>query len=102
MMLFNSGIIYQLIHHRHEVINQNLQHQHRSITLTLVITTFLFLIMTVPATIAFAFFSTSDSTILNFLDGILYTYHITSFPLYLMTLGKFRREFFCIHYVQTR
>ena len=93
MMLFNSGIIYKLIHHRHQMADRN---QHRSITLTLLITTFLFLLMTVPATIGFSFFVTSDSPILNLLDGILYTYHITSFPLYMITYRKFRREVFAL------
>ncbi len=72
MMLFNSGIIFHLIHYRHEVINQNLQLRHRSTTLTLVITTFLCLIMTVPATIPFALLSTSDSTILLDSSHIIY------------------------------
>jgi hypothetical protein len=69
MMLFNSGVIYKLI-------------RHRSITLTLLITTFLFLLMTVLATIGFSFFATSNLPILNLLDGILYSYHITSFPFF--------------------
>ncbi|CAF1082377.1 unnamed protein product [Adineta steineri] len=97
MVIFNSGVIYHLIHRHHRTTIRNSRIRHRSITITLITTTFLFLIMTVPATVAFAFFPDGNETILHFLDGILYTYHITSFPLYLITFGKFRREVFvCI------
>jgi len=92
MTLFNIGIIYQLIRHNHN----NLPAQYCSITLTLLLTTILFLIMTLPSTVALEFVSTSDVTILNLLDCILYTYHILSLPLYLITYRKFRREFFAI------
>ncbi|CAF1100072.1 unnamed protein product [Adineta ricciae] len=88
MVLFNSGVIYYLSH----LYNINVV-QHRSVSVTLIITTFLFLAMTVPATVAFAFFSTANSALLTFLDSLLYTYHITSFPLYLITFGDFQREF---------
>ncbi|CAF1226666.1 unnamed protein product [Adineta steineri] len=94
MVIFNSGIIYHLIKRRHVRIIQQSQIQHRTISITLVITTFLFLIMTIPATIVAAFFFTTRTTSLaKILDSILYTYHITSFPLYLTTFKEFRWEF---------
>ncbi|CAF1591028.1 unnamed protein product [Adineta steineri] len=50
--------------------------------------------MTIPATIDAAFFATTPLTSLaKVLDSILYTYHITSFPLYLITFKDFRWEF---------
>ncbi|CAF2498806.1 unnamed protein product [Rotaria sp. Silwood2] len=94
MIAFNSGVIYHLIHLRHTSTIQNSRIQHRSISFTLVITTFLFLIMTIPATVGFAFFSESNVTVLYLLDGLLYTYHILSFPLYMIIFDEFRLEFF--------
>ncbi|CAF2845427.1 unnamed protein product [Rotaria sp. Silwood2] len=93
MVVFNSGVIYHLICFTRTTIIRNSRIRCRAISITLVITTFLFLLMTVPSTIAFAFFSTSDITLLRFLDGLLYSYHILSFPLYLITLDEFRQEF---------
>jgi hypothetical protein len=92
MVIFNSGVIYHLIHLRRTTTIRNSRIQNRTITLTLVITTSLFLIMAIPANVADSFFRKSNQTILHFLDGILYTYHITSFPLYLITFSEFRRE----------
>ncbi len=95
MMIFNSGVIYHLIRLRQTIKLSNIRIQHRSITITLVITTFLFLIMTTPATILFAFFyKTTNFLALYSFDSILYTYHILSFPLYLLTFGEFRRTVF--------
>ncbi|CAF3186162.1 unnamed protein product [Rotaria socialis] len=97
MVIFNSGVIYYLIHLRRTSTVQNSRIQHRSISITLVITTFLFLIMTIPSTVGFAFFSnTAGDTILYFLDGLLYSYHTLSFPLYIITFDEFRREVFGI------
>jgi hypothetical protein len=98
MVIFNSGVIYHLFHLHRTTMFQNSRIQHRSISITLVITTFLFSAMTIPGTVAYAFFvqNTSD-TILHALDSILYTYHITSFPLYMTTFGDFRRE--CIRMI---
>ncbi|CAF3669213.1 unnamed protein product [Rotaria sp. Silwood1] len=93
MVIFNSGVIYHLIRLKRTTIIRNSRIRHRAISVTLVITTFLFLLMTVPSTIAFAFFSTSDITLLRFFDGLLYSYYILSFPLYLITLDEFRQEF---------
>ena len=92
MIIFNTSIIYHLFLLHHNTTIQNSRIQHRSISITLLITTFLFLFMTVPATIAFGFFSTTNESILHFLDGILYSYHIISFPLYFITYNDFRRE----------
>ena len=93
MVLFNSGVIYHLVARRHVRIIRNSQIQHRTISITLVITTFLFLIMTIPATVVAAFFFTTPTTTLaKILDSTLYTYHITSFPLYFITFDAFRRE----------
>ncbi|CAF2957819.1 unnamed protein product [Rotaria sp. Silwood2] len=93
MVTFNIGVIYHLFRLRRTTIVQNSRIQHRSISIALVITTFLFLIMTIPATVCYAFFYESNLTLLHLLDGILYTYHILSFPLYMITLEEFRREF---------
>ena len=92
MSILNSGVIYHLIRVRRTSTVQNSRIQHRAISITLVITTFLFLLMTVPATVAFAFFSDANKTTLRALDGVLYTYHILSFPLYFITFEEFRRE----------
>jgi hypothetical protein len=93
MVIFNSGVIYYLLLLRKTSTVKNSKIQHRSISITLVITTFLFLIMTIPATICYAFFSSTASyIILHLFDSILYTYHILSFPLYMITFTEFRRE----------
>ena len=94
MTLLNSKIIYYLIHLRQTSSVQNSQIQHRAITITLVITTFLFLAMTIPSTVAYSFFIlVADHTLLQLLNSLLYTYHVTSFPLYFITLREFRQEF---------
>jgi hypothetical protein len=94
MIFFNSKIIYYLIQLRQTSSVQNSQIQHRAITITLVITTFLFLVMTIPSNVAYACFITvADPTLLELLNSLLYTYHITSFPLYFITLREFRQEF---------
>ena len=93
MVILNSGVIYHLIQLRRATTVNNSRIQHRTISITLVITTFLFLIMTVPSSVAFAFFSSADANVLQFTDSLLYTYHILSFPLYLLTFDEFRREF---------
>lgn len=92
LVLLNSGVIYHLVELRRTTTIQNSRIRHRPITLTLVITTLLFLIMTIPATVAYAFFPKSNETILHLLDGILYTYHVLSFPLYFITFQEFRHE----------
>ncbi|CAF0928097.1 unnamed protein product [Rotaria sp. Silwood1] len=97
MIVFNIGVIYHLIHLRQTSTIRKSRIQHRSISLTLVITTFLFLIMTIPATVSFGFFfSTADSFVLHLFDSILYTYHILSFPIYLITFKEFRQEVFLL------
>ena len=92
LVILNSGVIYHLIELRRTTMIRNSRIRHRPITLTLVITTFLFLIMTIPATVAYAFFPKANLTLLHFLDGILYTYHVLSFPLYLITFEEFRHQ----------
>jgi len=92
MVIFNSGGIYHLVRLRRTTMVRNSHKRHRSISITSVITTFLFLIMTVPATVAFGFFSNANPTILRLLDCILYSYHITSFPLYMISFNEFRKE----------
>jgi hypothetical protein len=93
MVIFNSGVIYHLIHfHRLSSIQKSRIH-YRTISITLVITTFLFLIMTIPATVSFAFFySKASVALLHMLDSLLYTYHISSFPLYFIIFNEFRKE----------
>ncbi|CAF2185625.1 unnamed protein product [Rotaria magnacalcarata] len=93
MVTFNSGVIYHLIQLRCTSTIRNSRIQHRSISIALVITTFMFLMMTIPATVGFAFFSTSYRPVLQFLDGLLYSYHILSFPLYIITFDEFRHNF---------
>ncbi len=93
MAIFNGGVIYHLIRLRRTSTVQNSRIQHRSITITLVITTFLFSLMTIPGTVAYAFFSNTASVgILHGFDSLLYSYHILSFPLYMITFVEFRRE----------
>ena len=92
MTIFNSGVIYHLIRLRQTTAIRISRIHHRAISLTLVISTFLFLLMTTPATVAFAFFTTSSMTILHSLDGLLYSYHTFAFPIYFITLPEFRRE----------
>jgi hypothetical protein len=93
MMIFNSGVIYHLINFRRLSSIQNSRIHYRGISITLVITTFLFLIMTIPATVSFAFFySTASVTLLHTLDSMLYTYHISSFPLYFIIFNEFRQQ----------
>ena len=96
MCVFNGGAIYSLVRHRQTTMIQNSQIQHRSVSITLITTTFLFLIMTVPATVAFAFFTNANATLLRALDCMLYTYHVLSFPLYMITFTEFREEFVSI------
>ncbi|CAF0975163.1 unnamed protein product [Rotaria sp. Silwood1] len=91
MVILNSGVSYHLFRFHHTNSTPNSRIQHRAITLTLVITTSLFLLMTIPATVAYAYFMQANVTILHFLDAILYTYHVLSFPLYLITFNEFRR-----------
>ncbi|CAF1676102.1 unnamed protein product, partial [Rotaria magnacalcarata] len=93
MLTLNCGICYHLIRLRYNSSISSFRIQHRTITFTLVITISLFLIMTLPATIGNAFFENANPTILHFLDAILFTYHILSFPLYLFTFNDFRCEF---------
>jgi len=92
MVVFNSGVLYHLIHLHQNVTLSHLRIQHRAITITLVITTCLFLIMTIPATIFYAFFyKTTSEPVLYLFDSLLYTYHTLSFLIYLITFAEFRR-----------
>ena len=100
LVVLNSGVIYHLIDLRRTTTIQNSRIRHRPITLTLVITTFLFLTLAIPTTVAYAFFPTINETLLHFLDGILYTYHVLSFVLYFITFREFRQE--CIGMVTRR
>ena len=94
MVLCDSGVIYHLIRLRRTTTVQNSRIQHRSISITLVITSTLFLIMTIPSGVTFAFFqSTAHISVLRIVDAIYFTYHILSFPLYMITFTEFRREF---------
>ena len=92
MTVLNSGVIYHLIRLRRATTVLNSRIQHRAIAITSVVTTFLFLVMAVPATIAFAFFSSADANLLRIFDSLLYSYHMTSFPIYFITFNEFRRE----------
>jgi hypothetical protein len=92
MAIFNSGVIYHLVQLRQKSTVQNSRIKHRSIYTTLVITTFLFSIMTIPSTVGYAFFRNTSLVILHLFDSMLYTYHILSFPLYMITFTEFRQE----------
>lgn len=93
MVLFNTGVIYRLIEFRRSSSIPHSRIHYRAISITLVITTCLFLVMTIPATVSFAFFyKKANVTLLHLLDSILYTYHISSFPLYFIVFDEFRRE----------
>lgn len=92
MVILNYSVVHCLLRRRQNSVVSRSQIQHRSITVTLVITTSLFLVMTIPSTVAFAFFPGANHIVLNLLDGILYIYHITSFPIYFFTFGEFRRQ----------
>jgi hypothetical protein len=95
MVIFNTGVIYHLILLRRiSTVGKNSRIQHRAISATLLITTCLFFLMTTPVSIAYAYFSDTNESILYTLDSILYTYHILSFPIYFLTFAEFRREFF--------
>jgi hypothetical protein len=94
MIIFNSGVIYHTIYLRRGTIVQNSRARNISISITLILTTFLFLIMTTPGNIVYTFFyNTSALILLPLVDGIMFTYHITSFPLYFITLNDFRNGF---------
>jgi hypothetical protein len=94
MVIINSGIIHHLIHLQKIRRISNSRIQSRSVSKTLVITTFLFVIMTVPATVSYAFFSgIASTTVLHMMDGISYSYHVTSFLLYFITFTEFRKVF---------
>ena len=101
MIVFNSGVIYQLIRLRRTRTIQNSRIQHRSLSITSLFNTFLFLIMTIPASIAFGFFyNIASASVLRSVDACLFTYHITPFPLYMITYKKFRRE--CLNIILCR
>ena len=100
MIVFNGGVIYHLTRLRQTSTVQNSRIQHRAISITLVITTFLFLVMTIPSGVAFSFFYTANRALLNFLDGMLYTYHMLTFLVYFITWSEFRRE--CIALITRR
>jgi hypothetical protein len=93
MVILNSGAVYHLIRLRQTSTVQNSRIQHRSISIALLTTTFLFLIMTAPSGIVFGFFQAIASpSILQLSDASLFTYHVTSFPIYMITFNEFRRE----------
>ena len=93
MVILNSGVIYHLIRLRQTSTVKNSRIQHGSISVTLVITTFLFMVMTIPSSVAFTFYSqVAGHVILQLLDSMLYTYHILSFPLYMITFNEFQKE----------
>ncbi|CAF1089643.1 unnamed protein product [Adineta ricciae] len=97
MLLFNVGTIYHLIRLQKTTTVQNSRIRHRSISITLLTSTFLFILLTLPANIIFSFFqSSTSSSVLHLVDGGLFTYHILSFPLYLITFKEFRKECFAL------
>ena len=94
MVVFNSGVVYHLLRIRRGSTVSNSRIHHRAVSVTLVVTTSLFLILTTPSSIAFPFFHrVISNTGLQLLDGIYFTHHTLSLPLYLITFHEFRREF---------
>ena len=95
MVSLNSAVIYHLVILRRSSTIQNSRLQHRSISITLLITTILFMIFTIPPTISYGFFADKmNISVLHLLDSLMYTYHVIAFPLYLISFGEFRQEFF--------
>ena len=94
MLICNSGVIYHLVRLRDRTMVRNSHIRYRAISITLIVTTFLFLLMTTPASICYALFSTNTyPRLVRFVDAFLFSYHITSFPLYCLIFQDFRREF---------
>lgn len=95
MFILNSDVIYHLIHLRRTIRLQNSCIRYRAITITLVITTFLFLFMTTHQQLLLLpfFLNTTSEFVLYTLDSMLYTYHILSFLLYIITFDEFKEEF---------
>ncbi len=94
MVIFNSGFIYHLIHLRHIITIHKSRIPHQAISITLVITTFLFLGHGYTSySCLWIFVSRTGDTILCTLNSMLYTYHILSFPTYIITFAEFRHEF---------
>ena len=91
MICLNGGVSYHLFHLGRDNPNAHVRQQQRAITVALATMTCLFFVMTVPATVAFAFFSTANRTFLTILDGCLYSYHALTFVIYFITFGEFRR-----------
>ena len=103
MVAFNSGVVYHLLRIRRESTLQNSRIQHRTISITLIVTTSLFLILTTPSGIVFSFFvDIISNTVSELLDGMYFTYHTLSFPLYLITFPEFRREFLAMTFYWRR
>ena len=95
MAYLNTGVIYHLFRLKNTSTVQNSRIQHRSMSITLVITTVAFMLLTIPPTVCYGFFYSKLSVvILHLLDSLMYTYHVMAFPLYLITLTEFRREFY--------
>lgn len=93
MLVINGGVIYQLMRLKRSTTVRNSRINHQTISITLLITTILFMILTIPPTICYGFFySEINIIILHLLDAFMYTYHVMSFPLYLITFVDFRRE----------
>ncbi|CAM4800386.1 unnamed protein product [Rotaria magnacalcarata] len=92
MTTFNGVVIYQLIHLRQTTSIHSSAIRHRAMSITLVLTTFLFCVTTIPVTVVFAFYTYQTPYLLHqILDSILYTYHVSCFPIYFTTMNDFRR-----------
>ncbi|CAM2699188.1 unnamed protein product [Rotaria socialis] len=92
MTTFNGFVIYQLIHLRQTTSIHSSAIRHRAMSITLVLTTFLFCVATIPVTVVFAFYAYQTPYLLHqILDAILYTYHVSCFPIYFTTMNDFRR-----------
>lgn len=92
LISINSGSIFLLIRLNQSTSTQNSRMARKPLSIVSAIMTLLFLVMTLPAGITFSIFKNSASpTLLRSVDSCLFIYHTLSFPLYMMTFGKFRR-----------
>lgn len=98
MSVFNTLIIRHLILLKRTTTLQHSRIRHSSISIVILVSTCLFCIMTTPPGITLSFFRSSTvskpfpNILLNILDSIKYTYHSSTFFLYVITLVEFRVE----------
>ena len=96
MSVFSALIIRHLILLKRSTTLSRSRVRHVSISIVILLSTGLFCVMTTPPAIMLSFFrfasssQTSPNIILTVLDSIKYTYHSSTFFLYVFTLVEFR------------